>query len=97
MKKFILVAAMGALFFIGLTSMINMSPPENTTCKDQCSVLVSLGIFQTQGKCMSACNTCLNKSENATQQAVCFCKVIDAIDGLENYGLNFGQCVTLIK
>ena len=98
MKKFILTAALSAMFFIGLTSMVSQDPPENTTCQSQCEVLVDAGVFSGQGVCMSACNTCLNPSASDTSIAVCVCRQIGDIVGLESEGFrNFGECVRFFK
>ncbi len=98
MKKFILTAAMGALFFVGLTSMISLNSAQEPYpgCQDDCAFLVGIGLFPSQGACMSACHTCTNPGQGANR-AVCLCKLIDAEEGLENLGLNFGQCVNLVK
>ena len=96
MKKFLLTAAMGALFFIGLTSMVNMNSQPYPYCQEDCAYYVGMGLFPTQGACMSACHTCTNNGQGANR-VVCFCKIIDAEIGLGNLGVNFGQCVTIVK
>ena len=96
MKSKILVAAMTVLFFIGLTSMINMSSEPYPYCKEDCDFLVGAGLFQSNGACISACHVCTNHGKGATS-AVCICKIIDAETGLNNLGLNFGQCVNILK
>jgi hypothetical protein len=95
MKKFILTAAMGVLLFVGLTSMAS-APPPPYDCASDCAFLTSIGLFPTNGACMSACRTCTNNGQGANR-AVCECKLIDALYGLENLGVNFGQCVNIVK
>jgi hypothetical protein len=100
MKKVIFSSLMAMFMFVGLTSMVNHSPPSNSTCSDQCAVLVGNSIFSTQGECMSACNVCTNSSNSgATQIAVCVCNQEGSIhDGWPNHaGQNMGQCVKNIK
>ena len=54
---------MSLLFFVGLTSMVNMDPPYNATdCNSDCEFLVGIGLFDTQGECRSACNSHLRIS-----------------------------------
>ena len=98
MKKFVLTAVMAVLFFVGLSSMITMNSAQDPYpgCQEDCEFLVGIGLFSSHGACMSACHTCTNPGKGANR-AVCFCKLIDAEFGLENYGLNFGQCVNIIK
>ena len=100
MKQSILLAAMGVLFFIGLTSMALSPPPYNATqCQEDCELFVDLGIFSSQGVCISACNTCTNPSSSAGSVAVCICHQLDDSPGaFEFYGLNnFGECVNFVK
>lgn len=99
MKKFFLVAVMGALLFVGLTSMVSMDPPDNTTCNEQCEFFVDIGLFSGQGACMAPCNVCLNPSENITSNfAVCICLQIKDIEGFEAAGFkNMGDCVNTLK
>ncbi len=60
MKKVIFSSVMAVFMFVGLTSMMNTSPPGNvyTGCQADCAAFVAAGIFSSQGSCMSACNTC---------------------------------------
>ena len=89
---------MAMFLFVGLTSMISADPPNNTTCNDQCALLVAEGIFSSQGVCLSACNTCLNPSSSAGSSAVCLCHQYDDIIGFENTPWNnMGQCVNFWK
>ena len=98
MKKFILTAAMGVLFFVGLTSMMSTPPPPPPfDFKEECAILIALGYFPNQGACVSTIATCGNPGQGEGKQAVCICNIIDALFGLENEGINFGQCVTIIK
>jgi len=99
MKQSILLAAMGVLFFIGLTSMALTPPPYNATqCQEDCELFVDLGIFSGQGACMSACATCTNPSSGAGSVAACNCHILEDTQGLEAFGFsNFGQCVNFVK
>lgn len=96
MKKFVLSAFMGALLLVGLTSMINTSQEPYPYCQEDCEFLVGIGLFSSHGACMSACHTCTNSGKGANS-AVCLCKIVDAEVGLENLGVNFGQCVNIVK
>ena len=97
MKKFILTAAMGVLFFVGLTSMASSQADANTTdCQEACAYLIGAGLFSSQGACMSSCQTCTAGGSQASY-AVCLCKILDEHDQLEAMGWNFGQCVTVVK
>ncbi len=97
MKKVIVSSLMAMFLVVGLTSMMMPAPPQNTTCGDQCAVLVP-GVFSTHGVCMSACNTCLNPSNSTATNAVCLCHQIDDIIGFENTPWkNMGQCVNANK
>lgn len=88
---------MAMFVVIGLTSMMMPDPPVNTTCSDQCAVLVP-GVFSSHGVCMSACNTCLNPSTSAANEAVCLCHQIDDVIGWDNTPWkNMGACVNDIK
>jgi len=97
MKNIFLPVIMGVLFFIGLTSMSSRENPGNRSCKQTCQELIQFGFFQSQGACMAACNVCFSPNPNPTKEAVCYCKQLDAIEGLENYGMNMGQCITSIR
>ena len=96
MKKVILSSLIAMFLFVGLTSMISADPPYNASqCQTDCATWApEVYGFETQGECMSACNTCTNNSNSAGSSAVCTCNLIDAVVGLDNLGLNFGQCVT---
>lgn len=98
MKKKLLTAVTAVLFVIGVTSMANLNAAQDPypNCQQDCELLVGIGLFSSHGACMSACHTCTPPGGGANS-AVCFCKIIDAEVGLGTYGLNFGQCVTLIK
>lgn len=96
MKKFLLIAAMGALFFIGLTAMTNSNAEPYPYCQEDCEFLVGVGLFATHGACMSACHTCTNPGQGANS-AVCYCKLLKAGGVLDDAGVNFGQCVNIIK
>lgn len=100
MKKFLLTAAMGVMFFIGLTSMATMNSADPyPDCQEDCAFLVGIGAYPTHGACMSACHTCTSPANNVTPNyAVCICKIIQAEFGLQNAGFkNFGECVTTLK
>ena len=96
MKKFLLTAAMGVLFFVGLTSMVSMSAKQTQDCQGSCDYLVGAGLFPSHGACISACHTCTEPG-NETSYAVCLCKIFDAQGQLKDMGWNFGQCVTIVK
>lgn len=98
MKKNLFAAIMSCLLFIGLTSMVSLSPPVTNQCSEDCAFLESIGLFpQNHGACMSACNTCT--SNGKAHHAVCFCKITkDVLGGLEANGFeNMGQCVTTLN
>lgn len=99
MKKRLFLLSAAALFFVGLSSMVMMDPPDNAQeCKEICAELIADGIFSGQGACQSACNTCLNPSESDANSAVCICHQIRDIVGLEEFGFkNFGECVKAFK
>jgi NO-binding membrane sensor protein with MHYT domain len=98
MKKIFITAIMSCLLFIGLSSMVNMTPPaENYDCQSDCEFLVGSGVFSTHGVCMSACRTCTGPSNSPTTFAVCVCKIAKDHGDLEELGLNFGQCVNYVK
>lgn len=97
MKKFILTAAMGALFFVGLTSMVSsQADAKANNCQESCAYMIGAGLFSSQGACMSACNTCSQPSNMASYPA-CLCKILEEQGQLEPLGWNFGQCVTVVK
>ena len=89
MKKVILSTFMAMFLFVGLTSMLSADPPSNAVnCQTDCSFLVNAGIFNSQGDCMSACNTCLSPSGGTysgpgtatgniqVNHIVCECKIL---------------------
>lgn len=98
MKKYLLSVVMAALFVIGLTSMVGMTSAQEPypNCQEDCEFLVGIGIFSTQGACMSTCHACTPPGGGATD-AVCFCKFLEADGTLERVGINFGQCVKIVK
>jgi len=98
MKKFLLTAAMGALFFVGLTSMVSSSADPYPNCQEDCAFLVGIGIFPSHGACMSTCHACTEPFGGATD-AVCVCKFIkDVYGGFQANGFkNMGDCVTTLK
>ncbi len=95
MKKFLLTAAMGVLFFVGLTSMVK-APPPAFDCNGLCSAIV--GVFvPTQGQCMSTCRTCTNaltKDVGAGATANCVCKFFDVLGGVNG---THGECINAVK
>lgn len=97
MKKNLILGLFSLFLFVGLTSMAMMDPPENTTCSEQCAELVADGVFSSNGACMSACNTCLNPGKSVAKIAVCFCHQFEDFGILDEEGLNFGQCVNILK
>lgn len=96
MRKILLTSLMGALLFVGLATLVAKAADPYPDCQSDCAFLVSIGFFKTKGACMSACHACTQPGGGATP-AVCLCKLIDAQEGLETYGLNFGQCVKIVK
>ena len=102
MRKFLMTAIMSCLLFVGLTSMISMSQAADPypNCQGDCDFLTGLGVFPSQGSCMSTCHTCTSVSApGSATNAVCTCKFIkDVFGGLEQNGFkNFGQCVTVVS
>lgn len=99
MKKSILMFFMGALFFVGLTSMVEMEPPLNSEiCDEVCEFWVGVGVSQTWGSCMAWCNTCANKSQNVKIDAAhCFCKDLKDQGILKAAGVSFGECLQTFK
>ncbi|MDB5240079.1 MAG: hypothetical protein JWP57_704 [Spirosoma sp.] len=93
MKKYVLTAIMGVFFCIGLTSMVNLSPPPNKQCRQICADPRMANSFSSTGSCVSYCNVCSNPSESAASTAVCFCKYIANV-GDDN---KFGECVNIVK
>ena len=84
---------MAMFLFIGLTSMMSSSPPQNAiNCQTDCAAFVAIGIFGSQGACMSACNACLTPQGGAyngpgtavgniqVNHIVCECKVLRDAD-----------------
>lgn len=98
MKKFLLTAAMGVLFFIGLSSMASSAADPYPNCQEDCAFLVEFGVFPSHGACMSACHTCTEPGGETTY-AVCLCKFVrDVYGGFEANGFkNMGECVTTVK
>jgi len=97
MKTNILSIVMGCLLIVGLTSMISLNPTAKAyDCATDCEFITAeLGI--SWGQCMSFCRTCTNEGQGKGVAAVCECNFYEAIGVLEEEGINFGQCVKLLK
>lgn len=98
MKKNLLSVVMAGLLFIGLTSMVNLSPAaEPYDCKSTCEWLVDDLGLPSLGACISWCRSCTNEGNGKGVEAVCFCNTLEAYGILEEQDINFGQCVKIVK
>ena len=95
MKKVFLSAFMGVLLAIGLTSMVSVNPEPYPFCQEDCAFLISIGFFNSQGACLSACHACTNGNPSPAVVANCECRLSAAQGGFDEK--NFGQCLQAVK
>ena len=83
--------------------MIEEPPYNAKQCNEDCELFVEIGLFQDQGECRHACNSCTvgykqNGAANAATFANCQCNLIESFLGLETAGFSsHGDCVQFFK